>query len=67
MTIYGDEPTNICRRFIHPKLVKFVNSIIPFGKYNLPCIQPYREMTAEELIKNPDPLKIFSGKTIYAN
>ena len=24
------EPTNICRRFIHPKLVEFVNDMIPF-------------------------------------
>ena len=37
------EPTNICRRFIHPKLVDFVNFMIPFDKYSLPPVTPYGE------------------------
>jgi hypothetical protein len=39
------EPTNVCRRFIHPKLVDFVNSMIPFNKYNLPQVASYTEYT----------------------
>lgn len=42
------EPTNVCRRFIHPKLVEFVNCMIPFDKYNLPPVTPYEEYNGEE-------------------
>ena len=36
------EPTNICRRFCNNDLINFINNIIPFDKYNLPIIQPYK-------------------------
>jgi len=36
-------PINICRRFTHPKLVAFVNYMVPFEKYGLPEVQPYAE------------------------
>ena len=51
------EPTNICRRFIHPKLVKFVNFMIPFEKYGLPEIKPYKHYVGEET----NPLRFFTG------
>jgi hypothetical protein len=35
----GDE--NVCRRFIHPHLVSFVNHMIPFNKHELPEVTPY--------------------------
>jgi competence CoiA-like predicted nuclease len=52
------EPTNICRRFIHPKLVDFVNFMIPFEKYELPEIKPYEEYIGEEY----NPLVFFTSK-----
>ena len=56
------EPTNICRRFIHPKLVEFVNFMIPFEKYGLPEIKPYKEYLGEET----NPLIFFTGnKKVY--
>ena len=56
------EPTNICRRFIHPKLVEFVNFMIPFQKYGLPEIKPYKEYVGEET----NPLIFFkSNKIVY--
>lgn len=30
--------TNICRRFNNGELIEFINSIVPFNKYNLPSI-----------------------------
>jgi hypothetical protein len=32
------EPTNVCYRFGNTELVTFVNSIVPFSKYGLPCV-----------------------------
>jgi competence CoiA-like predicted nuclease len=52
------EPTNICRRFIHPKLVEFVNFMIPFEKHGLPEIKPYKEYLGEET----NPLNFFTSK-----
>jgi superfamily I DNA/RNA helicase len=52
------EPTNICRRFIHPKLVNFVNFMIPFDKYGLPEIKPYEEYIGKEY----NPLIFFTSK-----
>jgi len=56
------ECTNICRRFYHPELVDFVNSIVPFDKYSLPQIIPYK--TSKD---NNNVVNIFTGKNIYAN
>jgi len=56
--------TNICRRFIHPKLVDFVNNVVPFKNYSLPEIVPYKidTNTIEEKV-----IQIFIGENIYAN
>jgi len=54
------EPTNICRRFIHPKLIKFVNFMIPFKDYNLPEIVPYDSYGGDE----NEPIVFFEGKFI---
>jgi hypothetical protein len=55
------EYTNICRRFCHPKLVNFVNTIVPFEKYSLPIIKPYNTINDDSNVVN-----IFIGKNIYA-
>uniref|UniRef100_A0A6C0LPI8 Competence protein CoiA nuclease-like domain-containing protein n=1 Tax=viral metagenome TaxID=1070528 RepID=A0A6C0LPI8_9ZZZZ len=56
------KPTNLCRRFYHNDLVKFINYIIPFSKYSLPEIEQYRE--DDEPFKSH--LKLFEGKCVYA-
>jgi hypothetical protein len=38
-----EEPKNECRRFIHPQLIDFVNYMIPFEKYGLLPITPYKQ------------------------
>ena len=55
--------SNIVRRFSNPKLIKFVNDLIPFEKYGLP------NMTSESKNKTDDnPLIVFKAKkTIYAD
>jgi hypothetical protein len=57
------EPTNICRRFTHPKLVGFVNFMIPFKKYKLPEIIPYK--SNENIID--DCIVFIKGKSIVSN
>jgi len=52
------EPTNNCIRFDHPTFIEFVNSMIPFKKYGLPEIKPYKEYTGEEL----NPIIFFTRK-----
>lgn len=52
------DQTNVCRRFKHPKLIEFVNFMIPFEKYGLPEIKPYEEYIGEEL----NPLIFFTSK-----
>lgn len=54
-------PENICRRFIDNNLIKFVNTIVPFDKYNLPSIQPYK---TNDIIDN-NSLTFFEGKPIF--
>ena len=53
-------PSNICRRFIHPKLIEFVNYMIPFKKYGLPEVTPYKEYDGPDY----DPIVFFIGKRI---
>jgi len=55
------QPTNICRRFTHPTLVNFVNFMIPFKKYNLPEIKPYK---IYENTDTDDPIIFIKGKPI---
>jgi hypothetical protein len=59
------KPTNICRRFINPELVNFVNFIIPFNKYNLPEIVPYKNYETKNL--EQDVLTFIKGKQIDTN
>ena len=54
------DPINVCRRFFDPKLVHFVNTLVPFNKYNLPQIKPYKEDNQDN-----DSLIFFEGNTIY--
>jgi hypothetical protein len=55
------EPTNICRRFTHPKLVEFVNFIVPFEKYQLPSINSYK---IDIFFEDEQPLIFFKGDNI---
>jgi hypothetical protein len=55
------EATNICRRFTHSKLVEFVNFFVPFEKYQLPCINPYK---TETYLEDDPPLTFFKGDNI---
>jgi hypothetical protein len=59
------EFSNNCRRFDHPKLINFVNAMIPFKKYGLPEIN--KSSRNSSLLEDHNPLIIFDGKTIYAN
>jgi hypothetical protein len=52
-----EEPVNLCRRFIEPELVDFVNHMIPFKKHNLQEVTPYTKADASKsvfpfLVKN---------------
>ena len=58
------EFSNVCRRFSHPKLINFVNAMIPFNKYGLPEIKMVCQKDDDELLKTP--LTIFGGNIIYA-
>jgi hypothetical protein len=53
--IVKETPINCCRRFIHPKLVDFVNEMIPFSNFNLLPITSWKEYDEKEY----DPLEIF--------
>jgi len=56
-------PSNICRRFYHKDLIDLINNIIPFSKYKLQDVQPYK-------INDDDDNKhviIFQGNNIYAS
>ena len=54
--------TNVCRRFYHDDLIKFINYMIPFSKYYLPEIEQYKKDDEPE----EQHLVIFEGNTIYA-
>jgi hypothetical protein len=47
-----EEPVNLCRRFIEPELVDFVNHMIPFKKHNLQEVTPYT-------------IKVDASKSVY--
>jgi len=61
MKLVKEEASNVVRRFSNQSLVNFVNSIIPFEKYDLP------PMTPAKIEESLDALTVFSAKTIYAN
>jgi hypothetical protein len=65
--VQREEPLNVCRRFTHPTLVKFVNSVVHFDKFSLPCIQAFKAHTPDEATRNQNPVTIFSGKKVKAN
>jgi AAA domain len=54
--------SNVVRRFSNPRLIQFVNSMIPFDKNDLPPMTPAK--IEDEL---PNALTVFSAKTVYAN
>lgn len=56
--------TNICRRFSHPKLIEFVNNIIPFEKYNLNKIES-NQNEINDNNSSVSPVIIFDGQPIY--
>ena len=62
LKIVKADASNIVRRFSNPHLIKFVNSMIPFEKYDLPPMTPAN--IEEEL---PNALTVFSADTVYAN
>jgi hypothetical protein len=39
--VYTEDTINVCRRFIHPQLIDFINHMTPFEKYELPITTPY--------------------------
>lgn len=51
-----EEPVNICRRFIEPELVSFVNHMTPFSKYNLQEVSPYKNVTEPSTSKRLFPI-----------
>ena len=55
--------TNICRRFIHPKLINFVNHMVPFEKYGLKPMEPYKKYEGDD----ENPLIFIAGKSIYTD
>lgn len=62
MRVIKTEASNVVRRFSDPQLLRFVNSIIPFERYDLPPMTP--EFIVDEV---PGALTVFKGKSIYAN
>jgi len=50
-----ETPINCCRRFIHPKLVDFVNDMIPFKNFNLLPITSWTDYSGKEY----EPLELF--------
>lgn len=55
--------TNICRRFYHNDLVRFLNEIIPFSKYSLPEIEQHKQDDEPDKIH----LELFEGENIYSD
>ena len=51
---------NICRRFYQSNLIKFVNTIVPFSKYDLNEITPWKE----DITNNENLVVIFEGEFI---
>ena len=60
--VLNSDVINAVRRFSDPELIKFVNSMIPFEKYDLPLMTPVN--ICEHI---PGALTIFTAKTVYAN
>jgi len=64
MRVVRAEASNEVRRFSHPRLIQFVNSMIPFERYDLPLMRGVTEAPSESSIA---PLTVFRGKTVYAD
>jgi len=60
---YVYKPSNICRRFYHKDLINFINNIIPFSKYELQTVQPYKNNDDDD----NKHVVIFQGNNIYAS
>lgn len=63
INVVKEEKSNIVRRFIHPKLINFINAMIPFDKYDLPKIRPYKQVNEG----NMNPIQFIVGNTIFNN
>jgi len=62
LKVVREDVNNVVRRFSDPRLIRFVNSIVPFETYDLPLMTAAH--TVEEL---SGALTIFSGKGVYAD
>jgi len=62
LKIVNEEASNEVRRFSNPALIDFVNSIIPYEKYDLPRMTPHKIVERDD-----SALTVYSGKTIYAD
>jgi hypothetical protein len=62
MKLIKSDITNSVRRFSDPTLIKFVNDMIPFDKYDLPPM-----ISANNCETDPNALTVFSAKTVYSN
>lgn len=58
------EKSNVCRRFQHPALIKFVNTVIPFNKWNLPEIE-CKSSEDFNCASDNNPVSEFFGIPIY--
>ena len=54
------DATNYTIRFNHPKLINFVNTVIPFEKFNLPKVEPHPDFPYKKKSKEGDILKFLS-------
>jgi hypothetical protein len=62
LKVIKPKSSNTVRRFSDPKLIKFVNDMIPFETYDLPPMEPHKLVESRD-----DCLTIFQAKTVYAN
>ena len=54
----------LLRRFIHPKLIRFINYMISYTDYELPVMEPDAEEDKAAEALEGDPLKMILGKSI---
>lgn len=67
---FNDLAINKCRRFNNPELINFVNTIVPFDKYQLPSILPSIKFIPSDnsnVIQYQHPITIFQGNCIYSS
>lgn len=62
INIIKEPSTNICRRFCDPSLINFVNEMVPFEKYDLPKITPWKKIDSDK-----NNVVLFEGKIVYGS